>query len=88
MATVKVYQYDYFDRLLKRDRRCVDFATADAIAELGGTILAETMREVDEELVPDSGIVAAKDMPPRIINPEVEARAPWMRADDTRIGPR
>ena len=33
MAQVKVYLYDYFDRLLKRDRRSTDFATADAITE-------------------------------------------------------
>ncbi len=63
MATVKVYRYDYFDRLLKRDRRSVDYATSDAIAQMGGTILAESMREVDDEIIPDDGIVRAADLP-------------------------
>ena len=31
MADVKVYLFDYFDRLLKRDRRSTFYATADAI---------------------------------------------------------
>ena len=62
MATVKVYRYDYFDRLLKHDRRSVDYATADAIAAIGGTILAETMLEIDDRIVPDDGIVRAMDV--------------------------
>ncbi len=62
MATVKVYRYDYFDRLLKRDRRSVDYAIADAIAEMGGTILAESVREVDEAAIGDDGIVSAADL--------------------------
>ena len=62
MATVRVYRYDYFDRLLKHDRRSVDYATADAIAAMGGTILAESVREVDERIVPDDGIVRAADV--------------------------
>lgn len=63
MARVKVYRYDYFDRLLKRDRRSVDYATADAIAGMGGTVLAESVREIDERIVPDTGIVRAADVP-------------------------
>ena len=65
MAHVKIYQYDYYDPLLKRERRSLEFATADAIMERGGTILAESVREVDEDLVDDTGIVAARDLPPR-----------------------
>lgn len=74
MATVKVYQYDYYDRLLKRDRRSTDFATADAIMEMGATILSETERIVDEELLQQDEHVRAADMPPR----EIPEGAHWM----------
>ena len=67
MNRVNVYRYDYFDRLLKHDRRSVDYATVDAIAAMGAKPLAETQRSVDEDLVPDSGIIRAADMPPREI---------------------
>lgn len=87
MATVKVYQFDYFDRVLKRDRRSVDFATPEAIEARGGTILSETQRVVDEDLLDDEGIVRAAKMPPRPIDPEREGRPAWMRPDDTRSGP-
>ena len=73
MADVKVYRYDYFDRLLKCDRRSTGYATADAIAELGGTILAESERVVDESLVGDDGTVLPHKMPPRELP---ENRAP------------
>ena len=62
MALVKVYRYDYFDRLLKHDRRSVDYATADAIAAMGGTILAESMRETDDRIVDEDGFVRAADL--------------------------
>lgn len=65
MAHVKVYLYDYFDRLLKRDRRSTDYASADAIAERGGTIIAESERIVDEEVVGDDGTVLPSKLPPR-----------------------
>ena len=80
MAAVRVYQYDYFDRLLKHDRRSVDFATGEAIAQMGGTILAESMRLVDEELLDDRGVIRAADLPPRVINPEPERPAQHTRA--------
>ena len=67
MATVKVYQYDYYDRLLKRDRRSTDFATADAIMQMGATILSESERQVDEALLQEDEHVRAADMPPRDI---------------------
>ena len=65
MATMTVYQYDYVDRVLKRDRRSEDYATAEAISTMGGTVLAETAREVEEDLVDDSGKVRPADLPPR-----------------------
>ncbi|HET9576928.1 MAG TPA: hypothetical protein VFP44_03820 [Usitatibacter sp.] len=85
MARVKVYRYDYFDRLLKRDRRSVDYATADAIAAMGGTILAETMREIDDGIVPDSGVVRAADVPKAEIEAH-EVQAPKTRPGETRMG--
>lgn len=80
MNRVNVYRYDYFDRLLKHDRRSVDYATADAIATMGGKPLAETQRSVDEGLVPDSGVIRAADMPPREL---VEAARPRI---ERRVG--
>ena len=91
MNRVNVYRYDYFDRLLKHDRRSVDYATGDAIASMGGKPLAETQRSVDEDLVPDSGIIRAADMPPReILNPPARASSPgWgARRPEARIIPR
>jgi hypothetical protein len=85
MAIVKVYRYDYFDRLLKRDRRSVDYGTADAIAEMGGTILAESMREVDDRIVPDDGIVRAADLRKGEIS-EPEVRPPKTPPGETRMG--
>jgi len=75
MNRVNVYRYDYFDRLIKHDRRSVDYATGDAIAAMGARALAETQRSVNEDLVPDSGIIRAADMPPREILEPVRARA-------------
>lgn len=78
MNRVNVYRYDYFDGLLKHDRRSVDYATGDAIAAMRAKPLAETQRSVDEDLVPDSGIIRAADMPPREIleSPRAPRSAP------------
>ena len=65
MAHVKVYQYDFYDPLLKRERRSIEFATADYIMERGATVIAESQREIDEDLVDDNGVIAARDLPPR-----------------------
>src|SRR5689334_14248157 len=74
MASVKVYQYDYFDRLLKRDRRSTDYATADEIMRLGATIISESERVVDEALLDNQEHVGIADLPPR----EMPDRTPWM----------
>lgn len=58
---MKVYRYDYYDKVLKRDRRSVDYATADAITAMGGTLLGETEKVVDDDLVDNSGIIRAMD---------------------------
>jgi hypothetical protein len=68
MAMVKVYRYDYYDSVLKRDRRSVDYATADAIMAMGGTILVETEQSVHEERLDDRDGVRAAHVfmePPR-----------------------
>ena len=59
MASLKVYRYDFYDPLLKRDRRSVDYATADTIQEKHGQILVETQRLVDETVIDDDGTVRA-----------------------------
>ena len=59
MASLKVYRYDFYDPLLKRDRRSVDYATADAIQERHGQILVETERLVDEDFIEDDGTIRA-----------------------------
>jgi hypothetical protein len=86
MATVKVYRYDYFDRLLKRDRRSVDYATSDAISGMGGTILGESMREVDDRVVGDDGIMRAADLTKaEVVSHEV--RPPRTPPRERRMGP-
>jgi hypothetical protein len=75
MARLKVYLYEYFDRVLKRDRRSPDYATADAITELGGTIIAESERMVEEDLLDERGIIRAAKMPPREIPQSASRRA-------------
>ena len=86
MATVKVYRYEYFDRVLKRDRRSVDYATADAIAQMGGTILAESMREVDDSVIGDDGAVRAADLRKAEVA-DLEVRPPRTPPGETRMGP-
>ena len=86
MANVKVYQYDYYDRLLKRERRSLEFATADTIAEMGATIIAESERIVDEDLLDERGVISARDLPPR--GEFTRTPSPhWIRPDDPRVGP-
>lgn len=87
MAVVNVYQYDYFDRVLKCERRSADFATADAISALGARALAESVRALDEKVLDENGFIKAKDLPPRPIPPAAGERRRWMRPeDDARAG--
>ena len=59
MAAVNVYRYDYYDPVLKRDRRSVDYATGDAIMKIRGTILSDTFQSVDEDLLEKDGTIRA-----------------------------
>jgi hypothetical protein len=59
MAAINVYRYDYYDPVLKRDRRSVDYATGDAIMKIRGTILSDTLQSVDEEVLDDDGTIRA-----------------------------
>lgn len=65
MADARVYLYDYFDGLLKCERRSTEYATSDAISTKRGTIIAESMKLVDEDLVGPDGHIRAADIPPR-----------------------
>lgn len=89
MADVKVYLYDYFDRLLKRDRRSTLYATADAIAAQGATILAESEKLVDEDLLHDDGTIAAHKIPPREAQADEDSppRARPIDPSDVGVGP-
>ena len=85
MANVKVYQYDFYDSLLKCERRSLEFATADYIMEKRGTIIGESVREVDEDLLDDDGVITARNLPPRgeFTRTPTPHRA---RRDDPRLG--
>ena len=85
MADIKVYLFDYFDRLLKRDRRSTLYATADAIAAQGATIIAESEKIVDEDLLNDDGTIAAHKIPPREESPPTRPR--WNDPNDVGVGP-
>jgi hypothetical protein len=69
VAATKVYRYDFYDPVLKRDRRSVDYATGDAIMAMHGTILSETERSVDERQLDRDGTIRCDhvfaDGPPR-----------------------
>ena len=63
MNDVKVYLYEYFDGLLKRERRSTDYALAETIAGQRGTIIAESERVVDQDLVGHDGHILAANIP-------------------------
>ena len=72
MAAVKVYRYDYYDPVLKCERRSVDYATGDRIMEMSGKILVETQREIDEDILEEDGTIRAMDV---FMDPPVRPRA-------------
>ncbi len=57
-----VYRYDYLDRQLMRERRSEDYATADAVDRLGGRVVVDTRREIDDAKVDAWGLVRPQDM--------------------------
>jgi len=59
MALINVYRYDYYDPVLKRDRRSVDYATGDGARALGAKVLSDTVQSVEEELLEDDGTIRA-----------------------------
>ena len=74
MAAINVYRYDYYDPVLKRDRRSVDYATGDAIAKIRGTILSDTLQSIDEDVLEEDGTIRAAhvfmDPPPPRARPD------------------
>jgi len=79
MAAINVYRYDFYDPVLKCDRRSVDYATGDAIMALGGKILSDTVQTVEEELLEDDGSIRAmhvfSEVPPRRVHQPGSRRA-------------
>jgi hypothetical protein len=57
VAATKVYRYDFYDPVLKCDRRSVDYATGDAIMAMRATILSDTERSVDERQLDRDGTI-------------------------------
>ena len=72
MAAVKVYRYDFYDPVMMRDRRSVDYATGDAIMAMSGKILVETQQEIDEDMLEDDGTIRAVHV---FMDPPVPPRA-------------
>ena len=78
MALINVYRFDFYDPVLKRDRRSVDYATGDAIMEMGGKILSETVQSVEEVLIDDEETIRAAHVfmePPVTPQPTARRRA-------------
>ena len=78
MASINVYRYDFYDPVLKRDRRSVDYATGDAISALSGKILSETVQEVEEDLLEEDGTIRCAHVftePPARPTPPASRRA-------------
>jgi len=75
MAAINVYRYDYYDPVLKCQRRSVDYATGDAIGALGGKILGDTIQQVEDDLLEGDGSIRAAHV---FMEPPVR-RAPHSR---------
>ena len=77
MASVNVYRYDFYDPVLKHDRRSVDYATGDAIMAMSATILSETQQVVEEQMLDKDGTIRAMHvfMEPFSRRPSATARA-------------
>ena len=59
MATINVYRYDFYDPVLKHERRSVDYVTGDAAKAMGAKVLSETVQTVEEDLLDDDGTIRA-----------------------------
>ena len=57
MAPIAVYAFEYFDRASGQWKRAPDMATAEAIREMAGRVLANTCQEVAPAEIARSGIV-------------------------------
>ena len=78
MAMITVYRYDFYDPVLKCDRRSVDYATGDAIHAMGAKILSETVQNVEEDLLDDDGTIRCSHvfMEPPVRRAPPSARRP------------
>ena len=59
-----MYQFDYFSRAEGRILRSRDFATEQAIVEIGAVMVSETCREVDEGEVGRAGYLLTEKQRP------------------------
>ena len=64
MSTVAVYQFNFFNPKTGSWERSGDFATAETIAELSGTLLPETAMRVEAALIGRTGLLP-RPTPPR-----------------------
>ncbi len=73
MATITVYQFNFFNPKTGSFERSSDFATTEAIAELSGTLLLETAMTVEAAMVGRTGLLP-RPTPPREDGPTEEGR--------------
>ena len=57
MPTIPVYQFNFFNPKTRSWERSSDFATAEAIAELSGTLLPETAMTVEAAMIGRTGLL-------------------------------
>lgn len=74
MPVVMVYRFKYFDRESKAFKDADDFATADAIREMGAIILPDTGTVVDRSRVSRRGLVVPPEPPARPDGPRDSER--------------
>ena len=57
MATITVYQFNFFNPSTGSWERSSDFATTEAIAELSGALLPETAMTVEASMIGRTGLL-------------------------------
>ena len=63
MPTIAVYQFNFFNPKSGSWERSGDFATAETIAELSGTLLPETAMMVEAAMIGRTGLLP-RPVPP------------------------
>lgn len=73
MPTITVYQFNFLNPKTRSSDRSSDFATAEAIAELSGTLLPDTAMTVEAAMIGRTGLLA-RLAPPREEGPAEAGR--------------